>query len=310
MKVLIICSGNSSNICFITDQAESLRNKGVEVCFFLIKGSGIKGYLKNYKQMLQAIKEFRPDIIHAHYGLSGLLSVLQRKVPVVTTYHGSDINDRKALLFSKVSILLSKRNIFVSQKLKDRARDKKGVVIPCGIDISLFEPKDKLTSRLAIGLEKNKTYILFSSSFNNTVKNYQLARKAVGLLADENVEVLELNGYGRKEVALLFNAIDVAIMTSYNEGSPQFVKEAMACNTPLVSTDVGDVTDLIQGVSGCYLVSYDELEVAQKLRTAISFAKSKSKTNGREMILRKKLDESLVATEILDLYREILRREY
>ncbi|MDR6967859.1 glycosyltransferase involved in cell wall biosynthesis [Flavobacterium arsenatis] len=309
MKVLIVCSGNSQNICFITDQAESLKKIGVEISFYLIKGSGIKGYLKNYSLMLQAIKEFKPDLIHAHYGLSGLLSVLQRKIPVVTTYHGSDINDKKAFLLSKISIFLSKKNIFVSQKLKEKAGNIKGEVIPCGIDVSLFKPMDKEESRKLMKLELSKTYILFSSSFDNKVKNYDLARKAVESIENKNVELIELNGYGRNEVALLFNAVDVAIMTSFNEGSPQFIKEAMACKTPLVSTDVGDVSDLIHNVSGCYLTSYNDIEVGRDLTKALNFAKSESKTKGRLKILEKGLDEVSIANKILELYKEMLHHK-
>jgi len=309
MKVLIVCSGNSTNIRFITDQAESLKKIGVEISFYLIKGSGIKGYLKNYSLMLQAIKEFKPDIIHAHYGLSGLLSVLQRKIPVVTTYHGSDINDKKAFQLSRMSIFLSRKNIFVSQRLKEKAQNTTGYVIPCGIDSSLFKPMDKEQSRRLMKLELNKTYILFSSSFDNKVKNYDLAKKAVESIEDKNVELLELNGYDRNEVALLFNAADVAIMTSFNEGSPQFIKEAMACNTPLVSTDVGDVSDLIHNVSGCYLTSYNDIEVGRDLATALNFAKSESKTKGRFKILEKGLDEVSIANKILELYNEILHHK-
>lgn len=309
MRVLIVCSGNSSNICFITDQAESLKKIGVEISFYLIKGSGIKGYLKNYNLMLQAIKEFDPDIIHAHYGLSGLLTVLQRKIPVVTTYHGSDINDRKAFLLSRMSIFLSRKNIFVSLKLKEKARDSSGVVIPCGIDISLFKPMDKLESRKLMNLKASETYVLFSSSFDNKVKNYNLARKSVESIEGEKIKLLELNGYERNEVALLFNAVDVVIMTSFNEGSPQFIKEAMACNTPLVSTDVGDVSELISNIPGCYLTSYDYAEVAQDLAKAISFAKTESKTKGRIKILEKGLDTFSIANNIFELYKEILNHK-
>ncbi|RZL46671.1 MAG: glycosyltransferase [Pedobacter sp.] len=309
MRVLIICSGNSSNICFITDQAESLRKIGVEISFYLIKGSGVKGYLKNYKSMLEAINEFQPDLIHAHYGLSGLLAVLQTKIPVVTTYHGSDINDRKALMLSRISLVLSKKNIFVSQKLKERAGSAKGVVIPCGIDVSLFKPMDKIESRKWMKLENSKRYILFASSADNKVKNYELARKAVQLINDKEVKLLELKGYDRKEVALLLNAVDMAIMTSFNEGSPQFIKEALACNTPLVSTDVGDVAALIKGISGCNLTSYNDLEVAQNLEATLSFANTKSRTNGRSKILEMGLDEETIASKILDLYKEVLNHK-
>ena len=121
MKVLIVCSKNSGKVApFITEQAESLRKSGIEVEYFTIVGKGIEGYLKNYKLLQQAIKNIHPDIIHAHYGLSGLLANLQRRIPVVTTYHGSDINEPKVYPFSRLCMILSKKNIFVIDTLKSR----------------------------------------------------------------------------------------------------------------------------------------------------------------------------------------------
>ena len=86
MKILILCSKNSGRIApFITDQVEALQKAGVVCEYFTVEGKGVKGYLRNFIPMMRKIREFQPDIIHAHYGLSGLLANLQRKVPVVTT---------------------------------------------------------------------------------------------------------------------------------------------------------------------------------------------------------------------------------
>ena len=100
MRILVIASFNKRSFApFVVEQAEALRALGAEVNFFGLQGKGIRGYLKNLPLLKKKIWEFRPNVVHAHYGLSGLLANLQRFVPVVTTYHGSDINEKKVLLF-------------------------------------------------------------------------------------------------------------------------------------------------------------------------------------------------------------------
>ena len=251
MKVLIVCSINSGKIApFILEQTQSLKDKGVDIDFYTVSQKGFWGYLKSRKGLMQKIDAFRPNIIHAHYGLCGLLANLQRKIPVVTTYHGSDINNKKVLYFSKISILLSKFNIFVSQKNRETVHPKKNFdLIPCGIDLQLFKPLDKKECRKQFGFSEDEKWILFSGSFTNRAKNPELAQQAVERLPA--VKLMELKGFDREQVCRLMNAVDAVLMTSFTEGSPQFIKEAMATGCPIVSTDVGDVKEMIMNVNNC-----------------------------------------------------------
>ena len=108
MRILIVGSFNRNRFApFIQEQAEALQAAGCEIAFYGLKGKGLQGSLKNMPALKRKVKAFQPDVVHAHYGLSGLLANLQRQVPVVTTYHGSDINERKILPFSKLSMWLS-----------------------------------------------------------------------------------------------------------------------------------------------------------------------------------------------------------
>lgn len=302
MKILIVCSVNSGRIApFILEQGEALAAEGVIVEYFTIQGKGILGYLSNYKRLKVNINQFNPDIIHAHYGLSGLLANIQRKVPVVTTYHGSDINSPTVYPFSRVCMMLSAHNIFVSEKnrIKSGALRNQSV-IPCGVDLNLFCPAEKKLCRKVLGLDKNKKYLLFAGSFNNRVKNAELAKEAVARF--DGVELLEMNGYSREQVVLLLNAVDVALMTSYTEGSPQFIKEAMACNCPIVSVPVGDVPEMIQHLEGCFISTYDPVDVSDKLQLAIHYEK---RTNGRQRIIDLKLDSESIAIRILEVYKSV-----
>ena len=302
MKILIVASYNKGRfVPFIVEQAEALKRAGCIIDFFGLQGKGVKGYLKNVPALKRKIKAFHPDIIHAHYGLSGLFANLQRKVPVVTTYHGSDINEPKVLRFSKIAMRLSAWNFFVSQKTMAIAQPKRRYsLLPCGIDLTDLQLTDKNEARLRINIDKEKKYILFAGAFDNAVKNAPLAKETVELLNRPEVELLELKGYSRDEVTLLMCAADAFLMTSHTEGSPQVIKEAMACGCPIVSVDVGDVKERVEGIEGCYVSeTINPEDLANLLKKALDF---NGKTNGREKILNDCLDNSQVAKNLVDLY--------
>lgn len=301
-KILVVCSENSGRIApFIEEQVNALKKIGLQMEIFGVKGKGIRGYLKNWKLLLQHINEFQPDIIHAHYGLSGLLANLQRKVPVVTTYHGSDINDKRIFRISKLTIRLSEHNIFVSQKNVDKAKlKKKFSLISCGVDTSVFYPQNQEACRREMKLSKGKKYILFAGAFDNQVKNASLALNVVSTL--KNTELIELKDYTRENVACLMNAVNACLMTSHSEGSPQFIKEAMACNCPVVSVDVGDVKELLEGVKHCYLAKYDIQDISEKLNLLFE---NGERTNGKEKISNMHLDSTSIARRILEVYNSI-----
>ena len=158
MRILIVASFNKSRFApFIVEQAEALKTSGCEIDFFGLQGKGLLGYLKNLPALKRRIDDFKPDVVHAHYGLSGLLANLQRKVPVVTTYHGSDINDRKVLPFSRLAMRLSAWNIFVSRKTLEIAKPKrKFTLLPCGIDLTDSQSTGKTEARQRMQLDANR----------------------------------------------------------------------------------------------------------------------------------------------------------
>ena len=278
-----------------------MENLGVVCQFFGVRLKGVLGYLKQLPELRRVIKAFQPDIVHAHYGLSSVLANLQRKVPVVTTYHGSDINNPEVLRLSRFAICLSRFNIFVSQHNVDTARPpKKYTLIPCGINLEDYPIVDKDEARKELGLSLDGKYVLFAGAFDNPVKNSPLAKAAVAILPE--VELLELKGYTRHQVALLMQAADAFLMTSFTEGSPQVIKEALACGCPIVSVDVGDVKERVSGVEGCFVVASEVQLIADALRKAIAFD---GKTKGRDVILRDGLTNTQIADAILRVYNSI-----
>ena len=305
IRVLIVASSNRGQYApFVVEQADALRQCGCEVDFYGVVGKGWSGYLNNLAGLKKKIHSFHPDVIHAHYGLSGLLANLQRKVPVVTTYHGSDINDPKAYRFSKTAIRLSAWNIFVSKEILEKAKVvKKCSLLPCGVDVKGIKPVDKKDARKEMNLIQEKKYVLFAGAFDNEVKNAALAQQAVSNLGDATAELLELKGYSREEVGLLLCAADVLLMTSWAEGSPQVIKEAMAYGCPIVSVDVGDVKERVDGIGGCYVtLSRDPQELAECLRKAFSF---KGRTEGYHKIIVDGMDNDVVAKRLVEIYERV-----
>ncbi len=302
MKVLVVASYNNGRFApFIMEQVAALQKAGVEVEMFGVKGKGIKGYIGKLPELKHAISQCHPDLIHAHYGLCGLLANLQRRVPVVTTYHGSDINVKKNRPLSRMSILLSKHNIFVSDKTMSLVRPHgKHSLIPCGVDLTNVQQAPKHEARESMDLPQDKKYVLFASAFDNAIKNYPLAREAMSLVPD--AELLELKGYTRDEVSLLMCAVDCILMTSYSEGSPQVIKEAMACGCPIVSVDVGDVRSVTEDIDGCCICERNPIAISEALEKALEH----NRTNGRQRLIELGLTNDIIAEKLISIYNSVL----
>ncbi len=304
MKVLIVANFNMGHFSpFVVEQVNSIRKLGVEFEYFGVVGKGPLGYLRNLPALKRMIKEFRPDIVHAHYGLSGLFATLQKKIPAIVTYHGSDIHKGGLILFlSRIAMYKAVWNIIVSNPLCKIANIKRNVsVIPCGAYEKMFVPMNKEVVRAKLGWGKSEKVVAFAGAFDREVKNPQLAKDAIHVISD--ARILELKGYSRKEVNFIFNAVDCLLMTSHNEGSPQVIKEAMLCGTPIVSVDVGDVKDVCGLTEGTYICKATPQDIAASLNKAFTFGK---RTDGRKRIIQLGLTNELVAKKILAIYTNIL----
>ena len=345
MKLLILASDKQGHFApFIEEQMTALQARGIEVLRYGITGKGIIGYLRELPALRCTIKQYCPDIIHAHYGLSGLLANLQRLVPVVTTYHGSDINVPAILRFSKIAMRLSAHNIFVSARsaslaigngqwaMKSNSQSpianrlkKSSTLLPCGVNLP--KPWEELQTQwvgqltlnqwVQSKLDKEAKYVLFAGAFDNAVKDPELAKSVIAFcnsslansqlpIANHQIKLIELKGYNRDQVNALMYNCDALLMTSHTEGSPQVVKEALACGCPIVSVDVGDVAERVSGVEGCYVVPTREpKDIAEALQKALSF---NGRTNGRERIIAMGLSNEQVAKQLESIYENVMSK--
>lgn len=301
MKVLVVHSGNKNTASpYITEQVDSLRKHGLDIEHFILQKSGLTGYLSHLPAYKKKIKSFKPDLIHAHFGLSGLFANLQRKVPVVTSFHGTDVHKKKNRPFSKAAYLLSAQRIFVSNDLKQKFNVQKGLIITCGIDTTLFKPIS--------GINK-ENILLFGGRIAKPVKNYPLAGKAVDFynnhLAEDNqkLSLIELKDKTREEVSYLMNQVKGLLITSHYEGSSQVLKEAMACNCPVVAVKVGSVPDLIDDNSSAgVIVDKDPKQVA----LGISKIMNNAYCDGRKILQSKHISLDDIAKQLIKLYKEVL----
>jgi teichuronic acid biosynthesis glycosyltransferase TuaC len=318
VKILFIASGNNKYGIspIVSNQAGSLINAGVEIDYFPIRGKGIGGYSKNILPLRKYLKKNQFDVIHAHYGFSGLVALLaRRKEKVVISFMGSDLlfngNDtfiHRLVFYTEVIInrlLTTFSYDFIIVKSEEMAKKLPGytkkMVLPNGVNLDLFQPVQMQQAKEVLGLGR-KNLILFASDPNRTEKNYPLAQKAISSLGTDDFEVICLTGIDHDKLKYYYSAASVLVLTSFHEGSPNVIKEAMACNCPIVSTNVGDVKELLEGVKGCFICTYDVRDVADKLRQAIEF---QGRTNGREKIIKSGLDQKIIAQKLIDIYNRI-----
>lgn len=307
MKVLFVCSGNRGGISpIIKNQGDSLVKKGVSVDYFTIKGKGICGYLRNVKLLRNFLRKNSFDVVHAHYSLSAFVSSLAGVKQLHVSLMGSDVKSSKFyILIIKIlaSLFYWKSIIVKSQDMYDNLGIKRSVIIPNGIDTERFMPIDKIACLRKLNWNVNKKHILFTSNPERKEKNYELALKAVSLIQDIDVELHYMKDVPNEETPIWYNAADVVLLTSLWEGSPNAIKEAMACDRPIVSTEVGDVKWLLKDVDGCILTNYSPRDCSNKIRLAIQFSIENIKTLGAEKVKKLGLSSFLIAERVISLYR-------
>lgn len=308
---------------FVTEQGEAIRALGHEVEYFLVKGN----YIKAVGALKTKIRESKPDIVHAHFGLSAITAELQSMVPVVTTFHNGETLNWHVNLLSSLFSLRAKHVIYVAQHIRDLSyfKAKNYSIIPCGVPMEQMIITPKAEARKQLGWSADKKYILFGGAFSNTRKNYALLKAAVDKLRSTlntkrstlpDIEYIEMRGLSRAECVLRMCACDLFALPSHSEGSPQALKEAMAVNCPCLATDIADVKELFGNEPGHFILrnprktherwDADERsldEMVDLLREALAY---KERTRGRERILELGLSNEQVSKRIIAIYKLIL----
>ena len=313
MKVLFVTGGNSNKFeisPIIEAQANSLRRNNIEIEYFLIQGKGISGYLKNVITLRKFLKKNSFDIIHAHYSFSGVISSLAtKKTPILVSFLGSDINRSNVLnkIIIKYNFIFKWKAIIVkSLEMKLKLKSKiEPYIIPNGVDLNNFQSLDKIKNQIKLDWNTNKFHILFLADPSRPEKNYELLKKSIELINEPNYEIHFLENMKHSEIPIWINASDIVTLSSLWEGSPNVIKESMACNKPIVSTNVGDVEWLFNNLDGHFLSDFSIEDYSNKIKSAIQYAYLNKNTNGRERIIELELDSDKVAKKIIQIYKSI-----
>lgn len=308
MDVLFVVSGNrkiEAIAPFIQVQMDSLSDIGVNVSLFRVIGGGLRGYWKHLWKLRSEIKRTNVKIVHAHYSLCGYLAWLATfgtSCKVITSLMGSDMKYMKFNRFC--ARRLWKKTIVKSPQMAEQLCVDDVVVLPNGVNMQQMKVLDKAEARNLCGFSSARKYVIWCSQINREEKNYALAQQAVELLHDDNVELVPLQDIVHSKMNVYMCAADVLLLSSKREGSPNVVKEAMACNLPVVSTNVGDVAWLSEGVEGMYVAkNQNATDLCFCLRRALNFH---GRTRGREQLERLGLTSQIIAQKLRCIYEDEL----
>ncbi len=322
MRVLYIAGampseGKPGTLAPVARQIKSLAPSLEHHAIMEITGRPVLKYSKAVSKIRKIADQY--DILHAHYGLCGFSAVRGSNTPVVVSLMGSDIQDspdREGLsaririiwehMLSRYACRKAAAVIVKNRNMAEILAPIECEVVPNGVDVRAFSPVGKDSARASLGISIDETVVLFGGNPLDKNKNYSLASKALevaeGILG-KSIRCVPLRGIRPAEVPLLMNACDCMLFTSLEEGSPNVVKEAMACNAPIVSVPVGDTEFLLDGVEGCRLCPYDHNSLGEALTEMLE---RDQPSEGREAITVRKLDMDSVAERIVQIYRKVL----
>lgn len=321
--MLFVSSGRQGDANpIIKNQGESLRNTGIELEYFVVSGRGWKSYIKSIKPLRKKIQECGYDVVHAHYSwcayLTGIAMVGLR-VPIVVSLMGNDILDHWWYpVLARIVARCKPWNAVIvkSHEMKTRVGISRAIVVPNGVNMERFKEEPKEKCQGILGWDSAKAHVLFPARREDTRKNWPLAYGAIELLNKridnktfnvghlDSIELHEMNGVKNENTPILYNAADAAVLPSFYEGSANALKEAMACNCPIVTTDMGDCRERVEGCEGCYVANtYEVGEFAELLEKALKHGKTK----GRERLLADGIADYQIAERLIKIYEQVIK---
>jgi glycosyltransferase involved in cell wall biosynthesis len=323
MRILFVTPAEPAapHLPFVRREAHALRNAGHHVEMFAFDDSRctLAYFFARAAELRAAVRRFRPDVVHAQLGRMNAFAAAcgaAGLAPLVVTFRGSDIDRhtrysalRSAIgvVASQLAALLASGIVCASRGIRDRVlarRWRPTLVLPSGVDLQTFVPGDRAAARARLGLGADERIVLFASGRNPAVTDPELAAEAVED-ARRRAGALRLMVFDGslppEELPHYMNAADCLLVTSKTGGSPAAVQEAMACNLPVVSVDIGDVRERLDGVSECAVV--ERCPIALGMAVA-QLLRAPRRSDGRKYAAALGIDA--LASRLVAFYGEIL----
>lgn len=311
---------------FVAEQVRSLRSAGVDLDVVFVNPRETRlNYVLGLPRVLEKLRRTPYHVIHTHHTYTvPLVSAARRlahcRAPIILTNHEGEMLDRRrrarpwqvaATLRSSTTVkrwMAGQADfvIFVSQQLSDAlATNGQHQVIPCGVDLIRFAPADRRSCRTRLGLPSDAHVLFFPPAPGARGKRFELVQAMFGILRDRtlNVKLVTGGGIPYEMMPVYYNAADVVLQSSFYEASPTIVKEALACEIPLVSTDSGDTREIIEGVPFCFVCRDDPREMAARVMMCLG----RRASGGRAQLMAKGLSLEQVAHRLVQLYQMIGR---
>ncbi|MFI5844227.1 glycosyltransferase family 4 protein [Catenuloplanes sp. NPDC051500] len=309
---------------FVKDQVDSLRAAGHHVDVEVVAQSrGKSDYLTAATRVRARAAAGGYDVVHVHYGLTALASRLVKGTPRVLSLYGSDVNEPWQRRITRATTGTVAATIYPSRRLAVAAGDPDGFVVPNAVDFDLFTPPatapDREKIRASFGIAPGDQVVLFGALPENQVKGYDVFRAVVDRLASDGRPVRELvlaeAGQDRDAVVRKFAAADALLLTSRRgtESGPLVVKEAAVMGLPVVTVDVGDTPEILDGVSPSTVVPFPDpwgtaeatdALVADLAAALVPVLDARQRADGRERLRR--LEPDAVTATLVDVYRTVL----
>jgi teichuronic acid biosynthesis glycosyltransferase TuaC len=317
-----------ANGMWLLEQVRSLRQKGLEfdVVHFNPKDTRLS-YLIGLRELVRHIRARRYDILHTHDAYTFYLAYFARvlaaaSLPIVLTIHEQELlaGQRTSGEVSPLSLLrrsvfvrrlaASKADfvIFVYRKLLEIVSPRgPAVVIPCGVDLDRFRPLDRQSCRRQLGIPPDAVVVFSPADAHVMRKRVNLAQEAFKIFCTRvagNAILIVGGKIPHERMPLYYNAADVVLQTSLREASPTIVKEALACEVPIVSTDAGDTRELLGPVPHCYVCEDDPDRLAHHLQMGLT----REARGGQDRLRAQGLALDQVADQVIQVYHRVLSR--
>jgi len=297
---------------FMDSQLESLRKAGVKISVFDIGTSHSPiTFLGKWVSLRRKIKRLNPQLIHSQLG--SIVAVLGAFAggPFVVSFTGPDllggapVSQFRIIIghfLSNIAALRASAIICKSEGLRQALwwRQKRAVVIPNGVDLHLFSPGAQREARKKLGWDLACPIIIIYVRDIPKSKGLDIAKAALKIVHTclPAVVLHVIANVPHDRMPLYYQGADVLLCASKSEGSPNVVKEALACNLPVVSVPVGDVSERLRGVLPSVVVPRDARCIGEAL---IAILRERKRSNGRDNVGHLALEH--VAQQVLDVYR-------